>query len=1329
MSRICCILLLSVCAALPLCAARNMIGRQSQNEGMLAVPAPGKVSIDGDLQEWDWSSRIWIFADTAVRDRYSVEVNAMWDKEFLYLAAKWKDPLPLNSLIDPAFSPEEGWKEDAWQIRVATADQTMWITTWYFATKKQPVMHLAYWKQQDDSNKGLNTVVLVAPPGGVAVGQGAELAYRPTADGKGFTQEMRIPWALLCKTVPKVKAGLTFKLGNELLWGDPTGKTWPIHRYCDNMQPGVTSREFYWTARNAWGDLTLVDKGHVPVREYISDTGRIAGSVPVRAVIPAAARRFTLIIEDARGRRIRSLAGDCDPLDYTVKGAEKPGQRTVQVLWDCLDDHGAMAPPGSYRVRGLTHQGLGAEYEMCFYNPGTPPWSTRDGRGAWGADHTSPVAVATGGDWTVVSFPGAEGGMGIIGIDSTGQKRWGDRRGVTALAADAHYVYAYVTSWYTDEALVRYELKTGAVTPFVLDGKERPVDLSVKELLGQDAAEKITALAVHGDTLALAVAGKAPDSHEAALILLDATSAKVRLRLPCARIDGLAFTADGALYGLLGNSICRLNPASSTNALATQAVVTLADTVRPVGLATDIEGNLLVTDNGPDSQVKAFSPAGNPVYTCGKRGGRSIRGSFDPQGLTRHMSALAVDARGQVWVVEQWNYPRRVSVWGRDGKLVRDYLGNTGYAGANCYLHDQDASLAYCGPLEFKLDKATRKATLTNIMWVPDPAQGESFALDTGGNSLPQRCTSAASGKPHEYLYTHENVLWGGTGNVVFMQRNGGWQPVAAICLVGHISGSTKYGGALDVPPSGEWAGLNAYDGVVWNDLNHDGKVQRSECTIVLTGKPNTAQSGGQPAFSIDNGWGGRLGDDLSIYTSGITRWKPQRYTDDGAPIYSLDSRYPLAPDTGDLAPVPGEKSLIALSWVGYAGPTKLTAVDTERGAVQWYYPNPYPGVHGSHDATMPKPGMLIGPLKTMGTAHLSDDIGTVFAMRGNLGQDFFMTTDGLFVGALFQDCRLPGDNLPDSEAALLGMPMEGYSEGGEPFNGWFGKQNDGKVRLTTGMAREAGMILRITGLETIKRFTAGTLTVDMPTLARANADNIARQAKAAAPKTCVVKATAAPMVVNADAGKWQAMPAITVAREGMPERATVKLAYDATTLYAIFQVEDASPWCNEGKDFARLFKTGDAVDIQLAGIPGNKAGRDPQPGDQRLVIAPYAGHTTVVRMVAVDASAPRALARNYTTGWTKHFDRVEIVQTAQTAQKVEGNRYTVEVAIPLQAIGLALKPGLTLRGDVGFISSNAAGLIDTARTYWSNKATNLVNDLPLEAWFSPEAWGTLTFE
>ena len=95
----------------------------------------------------------------------------------------------------------------------------------------------------------------------------------------------------------------------------------------------------------------------------------------------------------------------------------------------------------------------------------------------------------------------------------------------------------------------------------------------------------------------------------------------------------------------------------------------------------------------------------------------------------------------------------------------------------------------------------------------------------------------------------------------------------------------------------------------------------------------------------------------------------------------------------------------------------------------------------------------------------------------------------------------------------------------------------------------------------------------------------------------------------------------------------------------------------------------------------------------------------------------------------TKHFDNVQIISDAVVKVRTAGASYTVEAAIPLKAIGL--KPGkdLNVRGDVGFISSDPAGQINIARTYWANPNTNLVNDLPQESWLSPNAWGELVFE
>ena len=138
-------------------AAENMIGRQSQNEGLSVVPAPGRVVIDGKLDDWDFSGRIWCFADQAIRNRYSAEVAAMWDDDALYLGIKWRDPTPMYNTIDPAFNPNDGWKSDSVQIRARTADRTSWFTTWYFTPKAMPVLHQAIWKNAAGCSASLPT--------------------------------------------------------------------------------------------------------------------------------------------------------------------------------------------------------------------------------------------------------------------------------------------------------------------------------------------------------------------------------------------------------------------------------------------------------------------------------------------------------------------------------------------------------------------------------------------------------------------------------------------------------------------------------------------------------------------------------------------------------------------------------------------------------------------------------------------------------------------------------------------------------------------------------------------------------------------------------------------------------------------------------------------------------------------------------------------------------------------------------------------------------------------------------------------------------------------
>ena len=122
--------------------------------------------------------------------------------------------------------------------------------------------------------------------------------------------------------------------------------------------------------------------------------------------------------------------------------------------------------------------------------------------------------------------------------------------------------------------------------------------------------------------------------------------------------------------------------------------------------------------------------------------------------------------------------------------------------------------------------------------------------------------------------------------------------------------------------------------------------------------------------------------------------------------------------------------------------------------------------------------------------------------------------------------------------------------------------------------------------------------------------------------------------------------------------------------------------------------------------------------------------HAVCMLMRPVDPDASAALARVYKSPvGERRFARVEPLAGAEVAVRVEAKRYAVELSVPLAALGLAPAPGLVVRGDAGVIASDADGTRDVARSYWADPATNLVNDLPSEAWLEPAAWGEFAFE
>jgi hypothetical protein len=1054
-----------------------------------------------------------------------------------------------------------------------------------------------------------------------------------------------------------------------------------------------------------------------PSESFATRKELVRGILPIRIAIPADAKRFTITINDSQGHRVRNLIGDADPADYELKNKDKKSPiRIVEVGWDCLDDHGGLVRPGSYYAVALTHKGLSATYEMSFYNPGNPPWATNDGSGAWGSDLCPPHLLAVAGKWMIIGWEACAAGSGIIGLDVRGQKRWGESHGVTALAADEKYVDCMLNE--PDErksGLARIAVQDGSRQPFVVEGQPWPVISMQKIFDSTNAVGNVTGMSVHGNRLVLALS-------DGRIALLDAETAKLIKTIDAPKPQGVAFGSNGKLYALLDGGVREIDLD-----IGTLLPVPTPGVTQATAMAVDRDGNIVVADCGPDCQVKAFRPDGKSAYSCGIKGGRPIRGEFEKNGM-RAMSSVAVDDKGRVWVAESSEYPRRVSVWGRDGRLVCDYIGNAAHSGVGAYLHDEDPDLGYYGPCEFKLNRKHMTWDLTRVLWVPDAVKNEYFPISPSPAGA-QIFTSKASGTKRTYLYSHDGP------QVVYMKRNGGWQPVAALCQVYQLSGRIDWrdtSGKNDLQPSGQFAGMNLRDGLIWNDKNKDGQLTLDECVIIAADSINKDGHGPQARLKLGDGIGGRIGGDLCIFVDGLTCYRPQGFTDDGAPLYGKEGITEFGMhDGGDLAPVSDEGRLLVLSQNGHEGSRWLRCLDTKSSIVSWEYPSCF-HVGQTAQAPMPKPGMMIQPVKLIGTAHINSDIGTIAAIRGNLGEDYFLTTDGLYVGALFSDSRLSPVSMPEKpEKKIKGMQMDSMSEGNESFNGWFGIQSDGVIRLVNAMAGNAATILQVHGLDTIRRCQGVRLDVDPVLLVKAEQENIACVSVNASAPAYTVKRLAASPRIDAKSMDWSGIPAMTIEREGTPSRGTAKVAYDDVNLYVLFEVEEPDPWQNEGRDFRRLFKTGDAMDIQFNVNPQTAAQRSGLlPSDVRIVFSRLGDRPVAVLMKPLDPAATVEKAVKYRSPVGERlFDSVEIMPDAQVSVRVDETHCRLEAAIPLKSIGLAPRAGMSLRGDAGIISADVHGRADIARTYWSNKLANIVNDDPTEAWLYPTTWGEWRFE
>ncbi|MCU0871273.1 MAG: hypothetical protein MUE50_02915, partial [Pirellulaceae bacterium] len=104
--------------ALPACAyAQGNDNGRGRHKQLYAVPAPGKVVIDGKLDDWDLSGQIEMFVIQATRGTMNANFAVMYDADALYIGADVNDPSPMMNMRDPRTDPGRGWDADSCQFR------------------------------------------------------------------------------------------------------------------------------------------------------------------------------------------------------------------------------------------------------------------------------------------------------------------------------------------------------------------------------------------------------------------------------------------------------------------------------------------------------------------------------------------------------------------------------------------------------------------------------------------------------------------------------------------------------------------------------------------------------------------------------------------------------------------------------------------------------------------------------------------------------------------------------------------------------------------------------------------------------------------------------------------------------------------------------------------------------------------------------------------------------------------------------------------------------------------------------------------------------------
>ncbi len=680
-----------------LLACGSVRATPTENLGIPVLPTPSNVVLDGKADDWDLSGGIFACDDVETqRAKMGLWIYAMYDAQNLYLLAHFLDETPMNNPGQTI--ADYGFNGDSLQIRTITAPGTpqergQHFTAWHGIDGADVIKV----EQGKDFKEGIIADAMKT--------DGAQQAFAKDPDGKGYTQEIAIPWKLLTRDGRPPAVGAAFQMTFEANFTIGTKGRFSLK---DNFKAGLTpDRVFTFMNSPCWGAATLEAKGAVqpkPVRladgrefpvtlqkgapvinwEGLMREASLPGFKPIEFEMPFDGY-VSLIIKAPGGEVARQLVNG---VFYTK------GKHTVP--WDGLTNWswtrpGEPVPAGDYSWSAIAHREFSLQLRGWADNGGKAPWESADGRGNWGGDHGLPSAVATDERQVYLGWSGAEAGKSVLACDLEGRVLWSNNRGgiagVKGLAAG-----------------------NGAV--FVLGGNAGP---------DADGANLYKLNAADGSYLKWENSGMA-DVKIKSIWPADATARPEKadaIRFQDGQIH-LAFRRAG-LTAILDSG--------------TGAMIKIVPDVSDWGTTPQVmakDGTTYAWKGEPDYQV-TVSKGQSAGPAIGRPGGRALLGPWQSDGL-RFVTDLALDAAGKLWVAETDGIPKRVSVWDpKSGAFLREFFGATSYGALGGAISPLDPNLMVGQGCEWRLDPATGHAVCLGVI-TRDGMENSRFGIGQNGH-------------------------------------------------------------------------------------------------------------------------------------------------------------------------------------------------------------------------------------------------------------------------------------------------------------------------------------------------------------------------------------------------------------------------------------------------------------------------------------------------------------------------------------------------------------------------------------------------------------------